>query len=169
MKKLLIPFFGLGYLPIAPGTWGSAGAIVVYAGIWMVAHYSGLFFSPNHISIVFLVLSAIMYAVGVGGGRWAVETFKSDDPKPFVLDEVVGMWVSLLFLPITGITWLLWILMVQFLVFRCFDIVKPSPARQSEHLPFGWGIMTDDVVAGIYANLVGQILFRFIVPMLFQG
>jgi phosphatidylglycerophosphatase A len=75
------------------------------------------------------------------------------DPSIVVIDEVVGMWISLLAIPM-GIS----AAILAFLFFRTFDILKPFPARQMEHLPGGWGIMMDDVVAGIYANIATRLL-----------
>jgi len=75
------------------------------------------------------------------------------DPSIVVIDEVVGMWISLLAIPM-GIS----AAILAFLCFRAFDILKPFPARQMEHLPGGWGIMMDDVVAGIYANIATRLL-----------
>jgi phosphatidylglycerophosphatase A len=101
--------------------------------------------------------------VSVAWGEWAVEYFRDNDPKQFVLDEFAGQWVALLVLPasLTAETWA-FVLVAggQFVLFRIFDIIKPPPARQAERLPAGWGILTDDLFAGLYANLVGQLLWR---------
>ena len=82
---------------------------------------------------------------------------ENPDPHIVVIDEIVGMWIAVLMLPKTT-----WVIVAAFLLFRLFDIVKPFPARQSEKLPGGWGIMVDDVVAGIYANIVVQGVLLFI-------
>ena len=74
------------------------------------------------------------------------------DPGIVVVDEVVGQWVSLLLLPLTPVT-----MVCGFLLFRLLDVVKPWPARDFERLPDGWGIMADDVMAGIYANLLVRV------------
>jgi phosphatidylglycerophosphatase A len=81
------------------------------------------------------------------------------DPSIVVIDEFVGIWITLLFLPSTLPAYA-----CAFLTFRAFDILKPPPARQLERVPGGWGIMLDDVVAGIYANIVSQIIIRFFLP-----
>lgn len=87
------------------------------------------------------------------------------DPSIVVIDEIVGIWIALLFLPPSIPAYA-----CAFLTFRVFDILKPPPARQLEHVPRGWGIMLDDVVAGIYANIVSQIIVRFFLPsFLFLG
>jgi phosphatidylglycerophosphatase A len=73
------------------------------------------------------------------------------------VDEVVGMWASLLFLPLTPVA-----VAAAFLFFRLFDVVKPWPAGALERLPAGWGIMADDLAAGVYANLVVQVGVRLL-------
>jgi phosphatidylglycerophosphatase A len=79
------------------------------------------------------------------------------DPSIVVIDEIVGMWISLLFLPKTLLA-----VGMAFLAFRFFDVIKPSPVRQCEQLPNGWGIMLDDIAAGAYANVtVHLVLFLF--------
>ena len=162
IRELLITFFGLGYLPIAPGTWGSLGAIIVFLPLAL----SPLRNSLPRLWAVTGVLTLIAYVIGVGLGKWACDYFRSNNPKrskdpnPFVLDEVAGQWFSLLLIPFHSVSSLAAVVLLQFFLFRIFDILKPFPARRSERLPYGWGIMTDDLFAGLYANLVGQIIFR---------
>jgi phosphatidylglycerophosphatase A len=159
MKKLLITFFGLGFLPMVPGTWGSLGGLIVFYPLALFLGYTG------GLAGTLCALSILALIVGIALGPWANQYFGKKDPGPFVLDEVVGMWLSLLMIPFSGITGLIIIGLVQFVFFRIFDILKPTPARQLENLPAGWGIMLDDVMAGIYANLCGQLLFRLIFSM----
>jgi phosphatidylglycerophosphatase A len=98
------------------------------------------------------VCGAIVVA-GAWSARITEEALGVEDPGPVVIDEVVGMFVSLLWLPAT------WpVILAAFLAFRVFDIVKPWPAGRLEHVPGGWGVMADDVMAGVYANLAVQIL-----------
>jgi len=126
-----------GYVPVAPGTAGSAAGLLVFAAV----RASG---SP-------LVESAALVLV-VAGGVWssgvAERIFGRTDPGHIVIDEVAGMLVTVFLLPVswTGA-------LVGLLSFRVFDIVKPFPARRAERLPGGWGVMTDDLVAGVYAHL----------------
>ena len=75
------------------------------------------------------------------------------DPSIVVIDEIVGMWIGLLLLPKTFVAY-----GIAFVLFRIFDVLKPEPARTVEHLPGGWGIMLDDLVAGLYANLLTHLL-----------
>jgi phosphatidylglycerophosphatase A len=77
------------------------------------------------------------------------------DPSIVVIDEIVGFWVTMLFVPKTPAA-----ILIGFVAFRAMDILKPQPARYLERYPHGWGIMLDDVVAGIYANLLTQIVLR---------
>jgi phosphatidylglycerophosphatase A len=95
----------------------------------------------------------VLVVAGAWSARLAERALGVEDPGPVVIDEVVGMLVSLLFLPGT------WPVMVAaFIAFRVFDIVKPWPAGRLEDVPGGWGVMADDVMAGVYANLTIQIL-----------
>jgi phosphatidylglycerophosphatase A len=128
--------FGAGYAPIAPGTWGSAVGLL----LWFVLASST---SLQALAIVVVV------AVGVWSGGVAEGHFGRTDPGQVVIDEVAGMLVTLFLNPVgwPGAV-------VGFLLFRAADIIKPFPARRLEHLPGGLGIMADDVMAGVYANLV---------------
>jgi len=82
-----------------------------------------------------------------------VEKAIGDDPSIVVIDEVVGQWISLLFLPVS-----VWSIVSAFFLFRIYDIFKPSPAREAESMKNGWGIMMDDVVAGVYANVTTRVV-----------
>ena len=128
--------FGTGYCPIAPGTLGSLAAVVIY---YLIALAAG----PYSLYIL-----AALIAGGFAVGVWATGLLVTDeepDPGRAVWDEFVGMWITCMFLPPT-IPWLA----AAFLLFRAFDVLKPWPANRLERLPRGWGIMADDVAAGIY-------------------
>ena len=131
-----------GYFPIAPGTVGSAAALVLYLGVRWTA-------SPA----VELTTAVTLYFAGVWAAQTAEVHFGRTDPGYIVIDEVVGMLVTLLFVPVTWIGAL-----AAFLLFRLFDIVKPFPAGRAELLRGGWGVMTDDLVAGIYGNIALRLL-----------
>lgn len=93
-------------------------------------------------------------------GTWSatrVEPFWGKDSSKVVIDEVAGMCISLLFVPVT-VQWII----TAFVLFRFFDIVKPLYIRKTENLPAGWGVMADDVLSGIYANLVLQAIRQYI-------
>jgi len=126
-----------GYFPVAPGTVGSAAGLVVYAIVWAAG-------SP--LLETGLILG--LFAAGVWAGTTAERYFGGIDPGPIVIDEVVGMLVTLAFIPVgwSGAA-------AGFLLFRIFDVIKPFPARQLERLHGGLGVMADDVMAAVYANL----------------
>lgn len=127
---------GAGYAPIAPGTCGSAIGLL-------------LWFALPHVLWMQLVAILIVAVIGSWSGTVAEEHFQKTDPGHVVVDEVAGMMVTLVLNPAAGFAWML----VAFLLFRAFDIVKPFPVRQFERLPGGVGIMADDLMAGVYANL----------------
>jgi len=147
LATLLATGGGAGYSPIAPGTAGTAVGLALF---WPVAR---LPIAPL-LGIVGLVL-----LVGVAAGGHVARRARRKDPGLVVIDEIVGMWVTLLWLPFSPTTAVL-----GFLVFRVMDIVKPYPARQLEGLPGGLGIMADDVMAGIYANLLLRVI-GLVVPL----
>jgi phosphatidylglycerophosphatase A len=128
----------LGYAPVAPGTFGSAAGLLAFAAI----RTSGSF-AVEAGAIVALFL------VGVWSGTQAEHHFGGVDPQPVVLDEVVGMLITLAFLPVNWIG-----AIVGFLVFRLLDVFKPWPAARMEHLPGGLGVMADDGMAAVYGNLL---------------
>jgi phosphatidylglycerophosphatase A len=152
--KLLLSFFGLGYLPRMPGTWGSAGAAIIYLGLAL----AGLPMLP-----VCLGLAVVFTVLTIALGGWAEETYGRKDPSQVVTDEVAGYFVSSAFLvdvrPPTAAV-------LAFFLFRFFDIVKPPPARQIEKLPRGWGLTLDDIAAGIFACAVGHAVVLWVIPQL---
>jgi phosphatidylglycerophosphatase A len=126
-----------GYFPFAPGTVGSAAGLVVYAFVW----WSG---SP----VVEVGLIAALFAAGVWAGTIAERYFGGVDPGPIVIDEVVGMLITLAFIPVGWSAAL-----AGFFLFRIFDIIKPFPAGRFEAMHGGLGVMADDAMAAVYANL----------------
>ena len=130
--------FKAGYVPIAPGTIGSVVGLLVF---WLIKD-SALF------TVQMLVIGALFF-VGVWASMIVEQDLERQDPGIVVIDEVVGMLISLMLLPATTT-----VIFLAFFLFRLFDIVKPYPARWCEQLSGGWGIMMDDVVAGLYANLL---------------
>lgn len=132
----------LGYVPIAPGTFGSAAGLVVFAAVrW--------FGSP----VIELAVIVLLFALGVWSSNVAERHFGGVDPAPVVLDEVVGMLITLALIPVsvTGA-------IVGFLLFRLFDVIKPWPANRFEALHGGLGIMADDAMAGVYGNIALRVL-----------
>ncbi len=146
VHRLLATGFFSGYSPVAPGTAGSLVGVAFYL-------LPG-FEDP----VVLSILIACVFFAGTFSAS-VLERLLGEDPAVVVIDEIVGMWVSLLLLPKT-----LPVIVASFLAFRFFDIVKPPPARQLERLRGGWGIMLDDVAAGVYANLAVRLLRAFVLP-----
>ena len=144
-SRLAVAFASFGYVgfaPVAPGTVGSAAAIPLF----LLLRWAG---SPW----LEVAVCGVLVVAGAWSARLAERALGVEDPGPVVIDEVVGMLVSLLFLPGT------WpVILAAFIAFRLFDIVKPWPAGRLEDVPGGWGVMADDVMAGVYANLTIQIL-----------
>ena len=134
----------LGYVPVAPGTFGSAAGLAVFYAVRSTGSTG-----------VELATIVVLFAIGVWSGTVAEHHFGGIDPGPVVLDEVVGMLITLALLPVnvTGV-------IVGFLVFRVLDVVKPWPSARFERLPGGLGVMADDGMAAIYGNLVMQGLIR---------
>ena len=127
---------GVGWAPVAPGTVASALTILAL---------SLLSFSRTGLIVVFVVVTLI--------GTWAAEhaerALGSKDPGAIVIDEVAGMTLSVLLVPLT-----VPVAVLAFVLFRVFDVVKPTPARQAQALPGGAGVMVDDLIAGLYALVI---------------
>lgn len=162
---LLVSSGGLGYAPVASGTFGTLGgvALALLFKLWLCPKYGWSFGVAAGIAAIAIL------ALGVSLGRWAESWYRVKDPKPFVLDEVMGYLVALLRLPPEAPTLLKegpgWMegpnwkeLVLAFVMFRAFDVLKPWPARRLEYLPRGWGIMLDDLVAGIYTWMFISVL-----------
>ncbi len=133
-----------GFFPIAPGTVGAAVACFL---LWVL---------PESPPLFLLLLTLVFFFVGVWAAGRAEQIWQEKDPGRINWDEFVGMMTSVLFLPKS---WML--LLVAFFVFRIFDVVKPYPVNRAEKIKSGWGIMLDDIYAGIYTNILMQIIFRW--------
>ena len=136
----------VGYAPVAPGTFGSAVGLVVY---YLVRRQAS--------TAVELGAIALILVVGLWSATEAEHHFGGIDPGPVVIDEVIGMLITLALHPVNvaGAT-------VGFFVFRVLDVVKPWPARRLELLPGGFGVVLDDVMAGVYGNLLMWGLVRLL-------
>jgi phosphatidylglycerophosphatase A len=134
--------FGVGRAPWIPGTFGTLAAIppAVLLSRWL---------PPWGFALATVVLSVV--AVGTSGT--AARAMGLKDPRPVVIDEAAGLFVTLLYWPVGPLT-----VCAAFVLFRLMDILKPPPARQAEALPGGWGIVVDDLIAGAYANGALRIL-----------
>jgi len=150
MKGLLTSCFGLGYLPLAPGTWGSLPPAIAFAIICR--------FSPSAQSIVLAILALFGCVVCVMFAPAVIAQTGKADPGQVVADEFAGQAITFLAAVFfntqvfsTGQIWLT--TLAGFLLFRIFDIAKPWPCRLLERLPQGWGVLADDLMAGVYAAI----------------
>ncbi len=141
-------FFGTGLGKPGPGTWGSAAAVLLWAAYVWFLH------PAPHILLIALLAGAVLsIALGVPAATLAARESGRHDPQFVVIDEVAGQWIALLGSPADWRHGL-----IALILFRLFDITKPFPARQLERLPEGWGIVFDDVAAGLYALGVASLL-----------
>lgn len=156
----------VGWLPGAPGTYGSMVAVIIYLVIgwveWGVSigpkYHGGL--SDNDLSALFLAVNAVLLLLFCLVGIWAsgrsIPLLGSDDPSEAVVDELMGQFITFCFIPF-GVGWPF--VLAGFLLFRLFDIWKPFPIRDLEVLPGGLGICADDLVAGVYAGVCLSVVY----------
>jgi len=145
VARLIATGFYTGYVPKAPGTAGSLFGLFLY---WAI---------PGSKSVYSLIGIALLFFMGVWAAYQVEKETKVHDNQIIVIDEIVGMLITV---ALFGKS-LIW-LVVGFLLFRLFDILKPFPVKASEKLPHGWGVMMDDVVAGIYSALCLRLIFYLI-------
>jgi phosphatidylglycerophosphatase A len=163
LKKLLITGLGTGYLRPAPGTWGSLGPCIIFFLMACMDARSGRV-TTSAVMLAIVILASVI-CVALGG--FAEKAFGRKDPSHCTTDEWAGQALTLFLLPTAGSLnhrpqWQVWLLIVgvAFVAFRLADIIKPPPARQFEKLPRGWGILLDDLMAGVYANIACQLILR---------
>jgi len=137
---------GTGYSPLVPGTVGSLPGLAL---AWAARTAAG----PYGLLAATLIVAAVGFWAAEGGARH----FGGEDPRPVVIDEIAGQMLTLLWIPPTPAA-----LVLGFVVFRVFDVWKPFPAGRLESLPGGSGIMADDLMAGVYANLVVRIALAWL-------
>ena len=142
-----------GFFPIAPGTVGSALGILIDRGLRATGS-----------ELVYGIAIIALSVAGVMASQVAEKHFARKDPSHVVVDEVAGMLVSLYLIPVSWIG-----LAVGFLLFRLLDIVKPFPCRRAEKLRGGLGIMADDLIAGVYVNLLLRLASLFWPALLVAG
>jgi phosphatidylglycerophosphatase A len=163
---LAIATCGVGYFPIAPGTLGALVGIGLYLAIWgslyrwledyaARAHLNLLYVFTPQMAAMLLIIFLVTVA-GTWAATRAEKLMQRKDPSAVVIDEVAGQMIALLSGPFWAQTW--WSIFTAFILFRLFDIWKPYPIRRFEALESGLGIMTDDLVAGVYALIVNSLL-----------
>ncbi|MFO0832960.1 MAG: phosphatidylglycerophosphatase A [Phycisphaerales bacterium] len=156
----LLTTFGLGHMPVASGTWGSLPPCFI-AGVLWLAHMSpagGVQGSVIFNSVLGAVLAVFSLACILQGRR--AEEKWGKDPGEVVADETAGQCIPLMFLPACCFAdfWhTAGVIAAAFLLFRVLDIVKPWPAKQIQSRPYGWGILLDDLFAGLYAAVIMQV------------
>ena len=138
--------FKVGYLPLAPGTWGSIFAILLW---WVFIKDLNLY--------VFGVIIVLFFIIGIVTSNIMIDELDDNDPSHIIIDELVGQWLALLFLPKGLIN-----IAIAFILFRFFDIIKPWPISLIEKLPKGLGVMSDDLVAGFITLGLIQVINIYI-------
>jgi phosphatidylglycerophosphatase A len=141
-------FFGAGFGRPGPGTWGSVAAVLLWA-----AYAFSLHPAPLALMVALLIGIVLTLLLGIPASTIVARESGRHDPQFVVIDEVAGQWITLLFCPIDLRHGL-----IALILFRLFDMTKPFPVRQLEKLPEGWGIVLDDMGAGLYALGVASLL-----------
>ena len=160
----LATVFGTGRLPLVPGTFGS----VVGVGVgWLLARTAAAHFAegstlPHAFLAAYIVINVVLAAVGVWAASLTSAWLRHKDPSSVVIDEVSGQMITFAGF-LGGLAALNWkSLVLGFILFRGFDVLKPFPARRAEWLPGGWGVMADDWIAGVYAAIVLWAIHRLV-------
>ena len=157
--------FGVGYSPLAPGTWGSAVGVLIYLAVWVVElrlfnffigkglktdQFTACIYAANSIALVLFCF------LGIWASNRVVKISNLKDPQKIVVDEVMGQLITLVFIPF-AVSW--YFILAGFLLFRLFDIWKPYPINSLEQLPAGLGVCADDILAGIYGGICLSIIY----------
>jgi len=157
--------WGVGYMPIAPGTFGSMVGVIIYLGAtWVDAsgemYLSGHGWREGQIQASVLAFISILFLILCLAGIWAAgrttEIFGNTDPSEAVVDEVIGQLIVFLFIPF-GSHW--GYILTGFLLFRLFDIWKPYPIDDLQNLPAGIGVCADDILAAVYAGVCLAVIY----------
>jgi undecaprenyl-diphosphatase len=147
MKRLLASCFGLGWLPLAPGTWGSLPPVLLFA---LMCYFGS---AAATISITMIVSALVGSVICITFAPAIIAATNKTDPREIVADEFSGQAFTFLFIAAIPISNILVTGLLGFLLFRFFDILKPWPIRKFEKLPGGWGILADDLIAGVFAGV----------------
>jgi len=157
VPRLFTSCLGLGKMPLAPGTWGSIPAAAAFGAM---CHFQ---LPPWVISVIMLIILLDASALCILFSPPVIAATGRKDPGEIVIDELAGQSLTFLAAPLLAaagaLTWQA--AAVGFVAFRIFDIVKPWPCRQLEKLPAGYGILADDLMAGVYAAIVLQVYLRY--------
>ncbi|HNQ15263.1 MAG TPA: phosphatidylglycerophosphatase A [Pyrinomonadaceae bacterium] len=168
---LALTTFGVGYLPLAPGTWGSMVGVAIYVGIeWfetsLLTSFSASGVAPAEIGAWMHSVNVILFLALCLAGVWASDRstvlFNHKDPSRVVVDEVMGQLLVFLFIPFT-LSWKL--ILAGFLLFRLFDIWKPYPIDSLQSLPAGIGVCADDLLAGVYGGACLSVIYAVSVSL----
>ena len=143
LEKLLGSGFYTGYIRFASGTWGSLAALIIY----IIPGFE------NPSLMIFIISLFILIGVPIAS---KFEVLYGKDPKECTIDEFVGMWITLLFLPKK-----IWWIVLAFIIWRAMDIIKPFPVRKLENIKGGWGVILDDIMAAIYSFILIQLIIYF--------
>lgn len=163
--SLAITTFGVGYIPLAPGTFGSAVGVLIYLGVRRIEANSLGYFSRHgwneaqltawmHTANAFVFL--LFCLLGIWAASRATTLFKDKDPQQAVVDEVIGQLLVFLFVPF-DVSWKY--ILAGFLLFRLFDIWKPYPIDSLQNLPAGIGVCADDILAGVYGGAILSLIY----------
>lgn len=162
---LAVTTVGVGYLPLAPGTWGSLVAVGFY--VLLAAGFGTYRYAPSvaepqflvaAIHAVILIAFLLFMLLGVWAAGRSTELLGNSDPPEAVVDEVIGQLIVFLFIPFTT-SW--WMIGAGFILFRLFDIWKPYPIDSLQVLPGGIGVCADDMLAGVYGGVCLSVLYAF--------
>jgi len=161
MKRLLTSCFGLGWLPLAPGSWGSLPSAIVFGLVYYFSDNTAGQAPPYNAGILAFALMVALIVAGsvvcVKFSHVAVAATGNEDPNEVVADEIAGQALTFLAMPlmmadVSG-RQIVSIVALGYFLFRLFDTVKPWPSYRLEELPAGWGILADDLMAGVYAGI----------------
>ena len=163
--SVAVTTFGVGYIPLASGTWGSMVGVLIYLGFRQIEASSVNYFSLRGmgqeqvtawIHVVNTLLFLLFCLLGIWAASRATQLFRHKDPSEAVVDEVIGQLLVFLFVPF-DISWKY--IFAGFLLFRLFDIWKPYPIDSLQNLPAGIGVCADDILAGVYAGVILSVFY----------
>ena len=152
-SKIIASGLGTGFAPVAPGTVGALLGVILFYALnifWLDISLQPMTIHALNLAVIILVLLIGVYSIGKVHKVWP------HDAPQIVIDEVIGVWIAVFALPLDN-----GIYFFGFILFRFFDILKPFYIKRIDRLKSSWSVMLDDVVAGVYANIVLQILLYF--------